>query len=73
VSAIEHISQMNAAIAGSAQQQTGTVDDIALSTEHIKHDAQHVTEQMSQINHAGDSLIEIGHALEEVVRKLKGH
>lgn len=72
VTAIEQINQRNAAIAQAAQQQTATVDEIALTAENIKVGSEKVNHQMRDINQAGESLVDIGQALEELVRQLRG-
>jgi methyl-accepting chemotaxis protein len=72
VIAIEQINQRNAAIAQEALEQTSTVEGIAATTESIKVGSGKVNQQMSEINQAGESLIEIGHALEVLVRQLRG-
>lgn len=71
VTAIENISQINAAIATATQQQTSTVDEIARTTEQIKTGSQQVDQQVAEISLAGDSLTHISQTLEQLVRQLK--
>ncbi|MCX4187348.1 methyl-accepting chemotaxis protein [Methylophaga sp. OBS4] len=71
VSAMDNITQINAAIATATQQQTTTVDDIARTTEQIKSDSERVNKNIVAIQDAGDSLTTISETLNQLVQQLK--
>jgi methyl-accepting chemotaxis protein len=71
VTAVENITNMNAAIAELTQQQTSSVDEIVTVTHDITAQAEMVSQHIAEINQAGISLTEVSNGLDELIRKFK--
>ena len=69
--AVDAIKNLNSAIALATQEQTSTVDEIALNTDGIKVKADAVNDNITDIKQAGDSLNNVSEALNKLVRQLK--
>jgi len=71
VSAISKLNQINTAIDVSTKDQVGTVNNIALSTDNIKEHSTLVSQNMNDIKTAGDVLVNVSDALNNLVKQLK--
>lgn len=71
VSAIGKLNQINTAIDVSTKDQVGTVNNIALSTDNIKEHSTLVSQNMNEIKTAGDVLVNVSDALNNLVKQLK--
>lgn len=71
VDAMNSITELNVSIAAATQQQTATVDNIAVTTETIKYDADKINQHLTEINHASDGLTTISETLEQLVKRLQ--
>ncbi len=71
VTAVENISEMNAAIATLTQQQTATVDEIVGNTDEIKSHSELVSSHIVEINRSGDSLVQVSDTLDTLIKQLK--
>ncbi len=69
--AVDSIQNLNSGIALATQEQTSTVDEIACNTDGIKVKADAVNSHISDIKNAGDSLLHVSEALNELIRQLK--
>jgi methyl-accepting chemotaxis protein len=71
VTAVENITEMNAAIAALTQQQTATVDEISDNADEIKSHSELVSIHIHNINRSGDSLAQVSDTLNTLIKQLK--
>lgn len=71
VKAVKNITEINASIASSTHEQTTTADEIARSTEEIKHHSELVSNNIIDIKNAGDSLANVSERLNTLIKQLK--
>lgn len=71
VAAVENITNMNLAIAELTQQQTASVDDIVSRTNEITSQAEQVSQQIYEINNAGNSLAQVSVSLDGLIKQFK--
>lgn len=69
--AVKNITELNASIAKSTQEQTATVDEIAQSTEMIKLNSEKVSDGLSELIVSSDDLTRVSATLNELVSQLK--
>ncbi len=69
--AVDKIKRLNTDIASAAQEQTNTVVEVANTTEHIKVNADAIDLNITDIKLAGDSLITVSEALNDLIKQLK--
>ena len=71
IKAVENISQLNAHIAESTQEQTLTVDEIAQNSVIIKQHSDLVTASINNLITSSDSLDLVNEALDKLIKKIK--
>ncbi|MDF1589461.1 MAG: methyl-accepting chemotaxis protein [Gammaproteobacteria bacterium] len=71
IDAVENITELNASIAKSTQEQTVTVDEIAQSTEMIKLNSEKVSEGLNELIISSDDLTNVSATLNQLVSQLK--
>jgi len=71
VAAVDNITNMNVAIAELTQQQTASVDGIVAVTNDITTQAELVSQQINEINNAGNSLAQVSETLDDLIKQLK--
>ncbi len=71
IEAVENITELNASIAKSTQEQTVTVDEIAQSTEMIKLNSEKVSEGLNELIISSDDLTNVSATLNQLVSQLK--
>ncbi len=71
VTAVENITEMNAAIADLTQLQTASVDEIVAVTHDITAQTELVSQHMEEINHAGNGLTKVSETLDALIKQFK--
>jgi methyl-accepting chemotaxis protein len=71
IKAVENITQLNASIAESTQEQALTVDEIAQNSAIIKQHSDLVTASINDLMTSSDSLDLVNEALDKLIKRLK--
>lgn len=71
IEAVEKITELNASIAKSTQEQTITVDEIAQSTEKIKLNSEKVSKGLNELIISSEDLTNVSATLNRLVSQLK--
>lgn len=71
IKAVENITQLDASIAESTQEQALTVDEIAQNSTIIKQHSDLVTASINDLMTSGDSLDLVNVALDKLIKRLK--
>jgi len=71
IKAVENISQLNASIAESTQEQVLTVDEIAKNSDIIKQHSDLVTSSISDLIASSDSLDLVNEVLDKLINQFK--
>ena len=71
IRAVENITQLNASIAESTQEQALTVDEIAQNSAIIKQHSDLVTSSINDLMTSSDSLDLVNEALDKLIKRLK--
>ena len=71
IKAVENITQLNASIAESTQEQALTVDEIAQNSTIIKQHSDLVTASINDLMTSSDSLDLVNEALDKLINTLK--
>lgn len=71
IQAVENITELNANIAKSTQEQASTVEEIAQNSAIIKQHSERVTASLNELMTSSDSLDLVNEALDKLIKELK--
>jgi len=73
IAEVENITELNASIAKSTQEQAETVDEIAHSTELIKVNSEKVSDSLGALITSSNDLENVSETLNQLISQLKAH